>query len=190
MRLAVCRCFLPRPRVLLQDPVDHPAVRVQLRRSRRRLPTVPGRRRVLQHLPHRVPVQPVHTRRLARAHPLHHAGPAHPPVQLHLVHPPYLPASSSEHDGRPRVVHFSSAKPQRYSPPCRYILTPPFTAAGGRGKAGKAVSRRTNPSGRTVCPPAQTRCSRGRRPCSQPRRRDRPPTSSRPPPATATPLAA
>ena len=25
------------------------------------------------------------------------------------------------------MVHFSSAKPQRYSPPCRYILTPPFT---------------------------------------------------------------
>ena len=49
--------------------------------------TVPGRHRVLQHLAQRIPVQTEHSGSLPRAHPLHHAGPAHPRVQLHLVHP-------------------------------------------------------------------------------------------------------
>ncbi len=113
--------------VLIQDPVDHPAVRVQLRAAWQRLPAIPGRHRVLQHLAHRVPVQPEHTRRLARAHPLHHAGPAHPRVQLHFVHPLHLPSSCLQLYGRRRVVRFCSATPGRSPPPRRYIITPPFT---------------------------------------------------------------
>ena len=34
-------------------------------------------------------------------------GPAHPPVQLHLVRPLHLPWYCSQHDGRRRAVHFS-----------------------------------------------------------------------------------
>ena len=105
--------------VLIQYPVDHTPVRVQLRPARRRSSTIPGRRRVLQHLAHRVPVQPEHPRRLPRAHTIHHAGPAHPRVQLHLVHPSHLPSSCSQLYGRRRAVRFYSATSvdaQRLSP--------------------------------------------------------------------------
>ena len=77
--------------VLFQDPADHATVRVNLRPARRRSSPVSGRNRVLQHLAHGVSVQPEHARHLACAHPIDHAGPAHPRVHLHLVHPSHLP---------------------------------------------------------------------------------------------------
>ena len=105
--------------VLIQDPVDHTPVRVNLRPARRRPSAVPGRNRVLQHLAHCVSVQPKHARRLACAHTIDHAGPAHPRVQLHLVHPSHPPSSCLQLYGRRRVVWFCSATSvdaQRLSP--------------------------------------------------------------------------
>ena len=129
--------LLPRKTaVLLQYPVDHTPVRVQLGTARRRSSTIPGRRRVLQHLAHRVPVQSEHPRRLPSAHTIHHAGPAHPRVHLHLVHPSHLPSSCSQLYGRRRAVRYYSATSVRHHTPARPIITPPFTALGGRPFVG------------------------------------------------------
>ena len=44
------------------------------------------------------------------------------------------------------MVHFSSAKPQRYSPPCRYILTPPFTLTlSNRSATGVTFAKNGSP---------------------------------------------
>ena len=119
--------LLPRKTaVILQYPVDHTPVRVQLRTARRRSSTIPGRRRVLQHLAHCVSVQTEHPRRLPRAHTIHHAGPAHPRVHLHLVHPSHLPSSCPQLYGRRRAVRYYSATSLRRHPPARSIITPPF----------------------------------------------------------------
>ena len=120
--------------VLFQDPVDHTPVRVNLRPARRRTAPVSGRDRVLQHLAHCVSVQPEHARRLACAHPIDHAGPAHPRVHLHLVHPSHLPSSWVQLYGRWRVVWFCSATSRRRHPPTRSIITPPFTCYRQPGK--------------------------------------------------------
>ena len=53
-------------------------------------PLIPGRRRVLEHLAHRVPVQPEYPGRFPNAHPLNVAGSANPVIQLHCVHPFHL----------------------------------------------------------------------------------------------------
>ena len=120
--------LLPRKTaVILQYPVDHTPVRVQLGPARRRSSTIPGRRRVLQHLAHRVPVQSEHPRRLPSAHTIHHAGPAHPRVHLHLVHPSHFPSSCSQLYGRRRAVPYYSATSLRRHTPARSIITPAFT---------------------------------------------------------------
>ena len=119
--------LLRKAAVILQDPVDHAPVRVQLGPARRRSSTIPGRNRVLQHLAHRVPVQSEHPRRLPSAHTIHHAGPAHPRVHLHLVHPSHLPSSCPQLYGRRRAVRYYSATSLRRHPPARSIITPPFT---------------------------------------------------------------
>ena len=120
--------------VLIQDPVDHTPVGVEFGSARRRPSTVSGGRRVPQHLAHGVSVQPEHARRLACAHPIDHAGPAQPRVQLHLVHPSHLPSSCLQLYGRRRVVWFCYATSRRHHPPTRSIITPPFTGRSGTAR--------------------------------------------------------
>ena len=130
--------LLPRKTaVILQYPVDHTPVRVQLRPARRRSSTIPGRHRILEHLAHRVPVQPEHASGLPRAHTIHHAGPAQPRVHLHLVHPSHLPSSCPQLYGRRRAVRYYSATSLRHHTPARSIITPPFTWSDGFSEVGQ-----------------------------------------------------
>ena len=86
--------------VLLKDPVYHPAVGFQLGSSWRAPAPVPRRYRLPEHLAHRISVHLKDPGRLPDTHPLHHAGPAHTRVYLHLVHHLCLRSCSLEHDRR------------------------------------------------------------------------------------------
>jgi len=66
--------------ILLQDPVDDPDERIQLRPRRRLLPPVPGRHREHHHLGDRSRIDPKPTRRFALAQPLNPDRMANPSV--------------------------------------------------------------------------------------------------------------
>ena len=88
--------LLPGPGlVILQDPVDHSGVRIELGPGCRPAPPVAWRKRERQHLAHRVPVQPEDTRRLADAHSFDVADTPDAQVEFHLVHTPGLPSVRS-----------------------------------------------------------------------------------------------
>ena len=74
--------------ILLQDLVDEPNERAQLR-SRRRLATpIPGRHRENHHLGYRPRVDPEPSRCLAMAQPLDLHRIADASIELHALHPP------------------------------------------------------------------------------------------------------
>src|ERR1035437_3824374 len=76
--------------IVLQDTVDDPDERIQLRPRRRPVPPVSRRHRERQHFRHRPRVDPKPTRRLPSAHPLHIHRSPHLPVQFHAFHPSAL----------------------------------------------------------------------------------------------------
>ena len=76
------------PGIAFQDRVNHPGEKLRMSLSKgwdavAGLSPVTRRRRVGQHLAHRVPVQAEHPRGFPNAHPFHHAGPPHLNVHLH-----------------------------------------------------------------------------------------------------------
>ena len=73
--------------ILLQDPIDDPNVRVQLRPRRRPAPPVSRRHRERQHLRHRPRVDPKSPRCLAPAQPFNINRSSHLPIQFHAFHP-------------------------------------------------------------------------------------------------------
>ena len=80
-----------KPEVIFQDPVDDAGEGLQLGAPGRILSPVTRRRRIGQHLAHRVPVQTEHPSRLPDAHPLHHHRPADRQIYVHSVHPWHHP---------------------------------------------------------------------------------------------------
>ena len=101
-------------------------------------------------------MQTEHSGSLPRAHPVHHADPAHSNVQLHLVHPSPLPLSCLELYGRRRGVRFCSATLERSPPPRRYIIIPPFTITCDAPYSRTGQVRASEP------PPAPRRPGRNR----------------------------
>jgi hypothetical protein len=81
--LLLGRLFL----IFLQDPIDDPDERIQLRPRRRPAPPVSRRYRERQHLRHRPRVDPEAPRCLAPAQPLNINRSSHLPVQFHAFHP-------------------------------------------------------------------------------------------------------
>ena len=79
------------PVIIIQDAVDDAGVGLQLGAPGRSLPPVARRRRVGQHLAHRVPVQTEHPGGFPNAHPLHHHPSSDPQVHVHLEHPSHHP---------------------------------------------------------------------------------------------------
>jgi hypothetical protein len=73
--------------ILLQDPIDDPDVRVQLRPRRRPAPPVSRRHRERQHLGHRPWVDPESPRCFAPAQPLNINRSSHLPIQFRAFHP-------------------------------------------------------------------------------------------------------
>ena len=74
--------------ILLQDLVDDPDERVQLRSRRRLAAPIPGRHRENHHLGYRPRVDPKPSRRLAMAQPLDLHRIADASIELHALHPP------------------------------------------------------------------------------------------------------
>ena len=83
--------------VVLQDRVDHTLPRTRLRPPHRRLPLIPRRRRILQHLAHHFESKTEIQRRRPPAHPLHQHRPPHPCVQLHRLHASCIPQKTRIH---------------------------------------------------------------------------------------------
>ena len=79
--------------IILQDPIDDPRERIQLRSPWRRASAISWRHRERQHLTDRLAVHTKHPRGLVDAHPIDTARPPNPCVQIHSIHPP---ASQSE----------------------------------------------------------------------------------------------
>ena len=125
--------------VSFQYAVNHPGEGRKLGPSGWVLAPVSWRRRVGQHLAHRVPVQAEHPGGFPNAHPFHHAGPANSRVHFHVVHPSHLPKTDNQPYERQRTVRFSTATMQAVDPPTWSTLPPPFTTgtnpllAGGYG---------------------------------------------------------
>jgi len=78
------------PLIFLQDPINDPEERIQLRPRRRPAPPVSRRHRERQHLRHRSRVDPKPPRRFPPAQPLHIHRSPHLPVQFHAFHPSAL----------------------------------------------------------------------------------------------------
>ena len=73
--------------IFLQDPIDDPNERIQLRPRRRPAPPISRRHRERQHLRHRPWVDPESPRCLAPAQPLYINRSSHLPIQFHAFHP-------------------------------------------------------------------------------------------------------
>ena len=115
------------PAVRLQYGVNYAGEGLQLRLVRRPLPRVALRRRIRQHLAHRVPMHVEHPGSLPNAHSLHHAGPAHPKIYVHVKHPSHLPWAEYQPHERRQAVQFSTARIRRSSRPRGTFFSPPFT---------------------------------------------------------------
>src|ERR1019366_6820782 len=76
--------------IFLQDPINDPEERIQLRPRRRPAPPVSWRHRERQHLRHRPRVDPEPPRRFPPAQPLYIHRSPHLPVQFHAFHPSAL----------------------------------------------------------------------------------------------------
>ena len=101
------RLLLRQRLIVLQDPVNHSLVRVELRSAWWLFPRVPGRQGVLQHLVDRNAVQNEHPGRLLDAHSFNGVGPTNSLVQIHDVHPPLShPMLTLSLGRRPGAVQF------------------------------------------------------------------------------------
>src|ERR1700687_3568454 len=74
--------------ILLNDPIDNPDERVQLRPCRRLPPPISRRHREGHHLGYRPRVDPKPTTRLATAQSLNLHRITDPSIEIHALHPP------------------------------------------------------------------------------------------------------
>ena len=83
--------LLGNPVILFEDAVDDTHERLKFGPTRWDLSPIARRGWVVQHLAHRVPVQPEHPGSLPNAHAFHHHCPANPQIDVHAVHPWHHP---------------------------------------------------------------------------------------------------